>query len=101
MSCHGASHEDVETKVKGETTSDSFDSTCNCFVKTPVPAIVAKTDDKRIALEKQIIENDIVVSLPVIWTLADISPATVSELSISQYNLNLLSSLPSRAPPRL
>lgn len=101
MSCHGTSHGTAETPVDAETPSDSVDSNCNCFVRTPVPVIVAKTDDKRSAFEKQIVENDIAVSLPVIWTLAASSPTTVSELSDSQYKLNLLSSLPSRAPPRL
>ncbi|HQU93283.1 MAG TPA: hypothetical protein PLK77_13340, partial [Pyrinomonadaceae bacterium] len=54
-SCHSSSHEaPAAEQFSG---SNYFESDCNCSERTPVPAIVAKKDDKRAAVEKQIAET--------------------------------------------
>lgn len=101
MSCHGTSHETTETPVKAEKRSDSVDANCNCFVRTPTPAIFAKTSDKRSSIENQIAEPDTNVSLEPLLTPVRGLPSAVFESAASIYKKDLLSSLPSRAPPRL
>ena len=98
-SCHSSSH---ETPPSSNASSDSahFETDCSCFVRTPVPAVVAKKDDKRPAVE-QIAD---VVDLPVVFAI-DLKIAEVQEVAFdaaqSNYQHALLASLPSRAPPRL
>ena len=101
-SCHGPSHENpdrqvVETPAK----SSHVESDCNCFVKTPVPGIVAKTDDKRFGSEKEFPEP-LIISAAIVPVLAveaslpaDFAPPDLDVRPV------LLSALPSRAPPRL
>lgn len=100
LSCHSASHE-MPAETNASEPSNSFDTDCNCLVRTPVPAIVAKTDDKRPGIEKQIVEFEFALPLfveqPIVQFLHE---ATYTESS-SLYKQDLLSSLPSRAPPRL
>lgn len=97
-SCHGPSHEAPTV----ETASDSphFEADCNCFVRTPVPAIVAKKDDKRTSVEHQAAD---IVEVPFVIAVA-LKLARVPDLAFeppqSNYQHALLSSLPSRAPPR-
>ena len=77
------------------------ESDCNCLERTPVPAIAAKKDDKRTAVEKQI--TDAIELTPVFaieFKVADASGIPF-EPPVSNYHHALLSSLPSRAPPRL
>ena len=97
-SCH-SSHE--TPPVETSNAAPHFESDCNCFVRTPVPAVVAKKDEKRTAVEEQVAE---LVDLPTVFAIrfeaAD--PITVAfEPPPSDYQYALLSSLPSRAPPRL
>jgi hypothetical protein len=98
-SCHSSSHEAPAAEQPNG--SDQVDTGCNCFVRTPVPAIVAKKDDKRTAVEQQLAE---VVELPVTID-AKFNITSVSDLPFqppqSNYKHALLASLPSRAPPRL
>lgn len=99
-SCHGSSHE-APPSEQPDLSAAHFESDCSCFVRTQVPAIVAKKDDKRSTLEKQTIE---VPELP--WSIAvetGITDKTEAafEAPRSNYQHALLASLPSRAPPRL
>src|SRR5688500_16569863 len=56
-SCHGSSHEAVETKVESERRAGSLEPACNCFVKTPAPAIVGKSNEKRISIEGHLVDS--------------------------------------------
>ena len=100
LSCHSATHEmPAETATSGP--SNSFDTDCKCLVRTPVPAIVAKTDDKRPSFEKQIgtLEFALAAFVPIAEYATEPAPM-FSERSYV-YKRDLLSSLPARAPPRL
>ena len=98
-SCHGPSHE----VPPAESASDSphFESDCNCFVRTPVPAIVAKNGDQKTSIEAAPDEKLELPSIPAteFETIDTSSPSF--EPPQSNYQHALLSSLPSRAPPRL
>ncbi|MEO5859623.1 MAG: hypothetical protein ABIR33_11810 [Pyrinomonadaceae bacterium] len=98
-SCHSSSH---ETSVAEQSTDSNYIETdCSCLVRTPVPAIVAKKDDKRAAVEEQIAD---VIELPLRIALEfeiTTAPDVAFEFPHSNYQLALLASLPSRAPPRL
>jgi hypothetical protein len=98
-SCHSSSHE--APAVEQFSGSNYIETDCSCLVRTPVPAIVAKKDDKRTSVEKQIAET---VELHAIFAIA-LEPADEVVVAIapqqSNYQQALLSSLPSRAPPRL
>lgn len=96
-SCHSSSHE----APAAESDSPHLETDCNCYVRPPVPAIVAKKDDKRTAVESQNLE---VVELPlriaIEFEIAS-APDVPFEPPHSNYQHALLASLPSRAPPRL
>ncbi len=98
-SCHSSSHE--ATPAEPSTDSPHLESDCNCFVRTPVPAVVAKKDDKRTAIEGHTSE---LIELPSIFAI-EFEIAEVADIgfepSPSNYQHALLASLPSRAPPRL
>jgi hypothetical protein len=100
-SCHGTSNETTETSVQAEAKSRVLDANCSCFVKTSVPAIIAKTDDKRTTVEKPIADGRIAVLGELTVFLIRVGNSSVSELNPRLYKQDLLSSLPSRAPPRL
>ena len=99
-SCHGPSHE-APAAEEPDLLAPHFESDCNCFVRTQVPAIVAKKDDKKAVVNDQPV-GAVHVSFPFAIQL-DI----VDELDIAfkppqpNYQHALLASLPSRAPPRL
>lgn len=98
-SCHSSSHEVPAAEQPSGSTQ--FESDCNCFTRTPVPAIVAKKDDKRASVEEQI--ADIVELHFPIAIEFEIAAASDNrfEPPHSNYQHALLASLPSRAPPRL
>lgn len=100
-SCHGTSHGKEADASQALAESFQFDTSCNCFTNAPVPAIVAKSDNKRTAFEKQSV---VTVSLVLYFAGKDpilsISPASFAE-SQFLHSENLLTSLPARAPPRL
>lgn len=94
-SCHGPL--DEQPNLLGT----HLESDCNCFVRTQVPAIVAKKDDKRTVVEQQPVEA---FELPAavatqLDSIEELQPAF--EPPQSNYQHALLASLPSRAPPRL
>jgi hypothetical protein len=99
-SCHGPSHESPAAE-QADLLADHFEANCECFVRTPAPAIVAKTDDRRTAVEHR---ADDVFQASVAITI-QIDPTDEAEPSFephrSNYQHALLASLPSRAPPRL
>ena len=101
-SCHGPSHAQPETSTV-ETSEESigFEGDCNCFAKSPVPGIIAKTDQKRVGVESQ-------SDAPVYIASAFVPVFSVETASQPEfdppdhdYKTALLSALPSRAPPRL
>ncbi len=98
-SCHSSAHE--TSPAEPSTDSPHLESDCNCFVRTPVPAIFAKKDDKRTAVEEQVSELSV---LPTVFAI-EFEIVDVPKISLeppqSNYQLALLASLPSRAPPRL
>jgi uncharacterized protein YchJ len=98
-SCHSSSHE--APAAEQLTDSNYIETDCNCLVRTPVPAIVAKKDDKRAAVEEQIAD---VIELPILTTI-EFEVATKTDVPFkpphSNYQQAILASLPSRAPPRL
>lgn len=98
-SCHGSSHETPNAEQSNG--SARFESDCSCFAQTPVPAIVSKKDDKRTAVEKQVgnfVELATVFAIK--FEAADSTAVTFTPQQ-SNYQLALLSFLPSRAPPPL
>ena len=101
-SCHGPSDEQ-QTEEVVETTPEGahLEADCNCFVKTPVPGIIAKTDDKRVGAEKRFDEPLILSTafVPVITAATSLPPEF--DPPDHGYKTALLSALPSRAPPRL
>ena len=98
-SCHSSSH--AAPAAEQSTDSNYVETDCNCLVRDAVPAIVAKKDDKRATVERQIAE---VVELPILIAI-EFDFAVTSDITFvpphSNYQQALLSSLPSRAPPRL
>jgi len=98
-SCHSSSHESPAAEQFSG--SNHIETDCSCLVRTPIPAIVAKKDDKRTAVVKQIAET---VELQAIFRIDLEEPDAVVVAFTPQqsnYQQSLLSSLPSRAPPRL
>lgn len=99
-SCHGPSHEAPAVEQPSEL-GTHLESDCNCFVRTQVPAIVAKKDDKRSDVEQQPVEVlDLPVSIAIQLDSIE-TPQPAFEPPQSNYQHALLASLPSRAPPRL
>lgn len=101
-SCHGPSHEQPEAPVAEAPSEGShFEGDCNCVVKTPVPGIIAKTDSKRVAAEKQFAEP-LILSAGFLAVLSfEIASPPDFDPPDPGYKTTLLSALPSRAPPRL
>ena len=101
-SCHGPSHEKTEAAaVETPEESRRFDSDCNCFVNIPVPAIIAKTDNKRVGVEKRFAEPPVVSTAFVPVLAVETSLPTGFDPPDLKLRFALLSALPSRAPPRL
>ena len=101
-SCHGPSHEKTKEAV-AETAPNwaHLEADCNCFVRIPVPGIIAKTDNKGVAAEKQFEEPLIFSTLFVPALAAANSLPPEFDPPDHGYKTALLSALPSRAPPRL
>ena len=98
-SCHGSSHETSAAEQPSGLTR--FESGCICFARTPVPAIAAKKGDKQITVEEQIADAaDLQFTFAIEFDVA-VAPDVSFEPPASNYQRALLSSLPSRAPPRL
>jgi hypothetical protein len=101
-SCHGPTHEQQkEAVVENAPEGAHLEADCNCFVKTPVPGIIAKTDDKRVGTEKRFDEPLIMSTAFVPVLTAAASPPPEFDPPDHGYKTALLSALPSRAPPLL
>lgn len=97
-SCHSSSHETPAAEQFSG--SNYIETDCSCPVRTPIQAIVAKKDDKRTSVEKQITNLAIQPVFAVEVESSD--PVAIAfEPPQSNYQHALLASLPSRAPPRL
>ena len=101
-SCHGASHDEAAMiTVETEVDSDIFEAACYCFVKTPAPAIVAKTDKKKSSIEKAAAEFEQWFTEITPMSVNDRESVVFFDPSAPSFESRLLYSLPSRAPPRL
>ena len=98
-SCHSSSH--AAPPAEPSNGSTHIETDCSCFVRDRAPAIVAKKDDKRTAVEEQRAD---VVDRPTVFAI-EFEFANDADIAFeppqSNYQHALLSSLPSRAPPRL
>ena len=98
--CHSHSHEESSTPKNASLTS--VDSPCECLLAKPAPAIIAKSEKKKLQLQK-------VIADPLIPAVEFKHPnliaafsAVVIETDPSTYlSRHLAGLLPSRAPPRL
>ena len=99
-SCHGSSHAEPAVDAEDSVDSNSFRSGCSCFVSTRVPAITAKPENKKFAAGKITAANGVPVRNIVPLVCAQKGSAEFEPAHISYSNI-LLSSGPSRAPPRL
>ena len=98
-SCHSSSHE--TSAAEQPSGLAHFESDCSCFARMPVPAIAAKKGDKQITVEEQIADvADLQFTFAIEFDLA-VAPDVSFDPPASNYQRALLSSLPSRAPPRL
>lgn len=99
-SCHPAPH-GVTADLGSPAHSESLTPGCNCLVRTPVPAITAKSEKKKAAADKLICALAQGVVLPELPTLVLAS----IDRGFQPVDLILpgkpLTSRPSRAPPRL
>jgi hypothetical protein len=99
-SCHPATHGNAAVEAAGPSHSESLTPGCNCLVRTPVPAITAKTEKKKAAADK-VVYAAVALARPG----PPIAVLTVVHLGFDSSELVFpgwpLTSLPSRAPPRL
>ena len=98
-SCHPAPH-GIPAEVGSPAHSESLTPGCNCLVRTPVPAITAKSEKKKAAVDK-VVYAAVAMARPG----PPIAVLTVVQLGSHSSELIFpgwpLTSLPSRAPPRL
>ena len=98
-SCHSSSRE--ISAAEQPSGAAHFESDCSCFARTPVPAIAAKKSDKQITIEEQIADAAGLQLTFAIEFEVSVARRVSFEPPASNYQRALLSSLPSRAPPRL
>ncbi|MBP7415574.1 MAG: hypothetical protein KA831_02890 [Pyrinomonadaceae bacterium] len=98
-SCHSETHETVS--AEGVPTGDAVETGCNCFVKDPTPFILAKSESKKLKVQKKahaaIVETVDVESID----LAVISVSLLSSVSRQIYAAPPSRSAPARGPPVL
>lgn len=97
-SCHGSTHTTEEAPIVAGGAVRSIDAVCNCFVKTPVPAITSKSGEKKISLAK---EAAVVENLFVTFSeeyVFDSDDASLS-LDLPSYTSHYSTFRQSRAPP--
>ena len=100
---HGVSHrhETPATTADSAADTESFAPSCSCYSRMPVPAVVAKQDDKRYTTDAPPAERAAVVIDPVARFERSLLPvANFRDLRFFKSE-DLLASLPARAPPRL
>ena len=100
-SCHGSTHETVTVVDESEPRADSLETVCNCFGNTPAPAVVAKSDEKRSSIQQQVDDSGLTVINVALISWLSPDPPALFDPPQWNYRASLLSSLPSRAPPRL
>ena len=98
-SCH-SSHVETAQAETDRTQSDSLETNCNCFINEPVPAIVSKTESKKVAVEEAERIGDVLVASVRLVILELKQESGVFDRADLNYSSHLLVSGPSRAPPR-
>jgi len=99
-SCHSHTHRESSTPTNASPTS--VDSLCECLLAKPAPAIIAKSEKKKLPLQRDAGETS---AEPVKFNLPGFAN-DVSVVETTKYLSNYLTRhftglLPSRAPPRL
>ncbi|HRI03929.1 MAG TPA: hypothetical protein PLL77_09315 [Pyrinomonadaceae bacterium] len=98
-SCHSETHEAVS--AERVTNGDTVETGCNCFVKDPTPFILAKSESKKLKVQKKspvtIVETVDVESID----LAIVSVSLLSSVSRQFYAAPPSRSAPARGPPVL
>jgi hypothetical protein len=98
-SCHSTSHAEMPTAE--QPLSDHFDSGCNCFVDSRVPAIASKSENKKAAVDAADPRDTDLLVLLERSRLVTEQAAVDDDDACHGYSGFLLTSGPSRAPPRL
>ncbi|MGD9561842.1 MAG: hypothetical protein AB7F88_06440 [Pyrinomonadaceae bacterium] len=99
-SCHSASHKETSAEPDEPTASDNFHSGCECLVKSPVPAIAAKSESKKISAEKAAAANEPPACYVPILRFSG-SESADFDFAAFTYSGVFLTAGPARAPPRL
>jgi len=98
-SCHSHSHQ-ANSGAKGSS-SRSLDAPCECLLAKPAPAIIAKSEKKKLQLQKAV-TDPLAASVGFEQPhLSAVASATVTPNDPLTYLSRHLGLLPSRAPPRL
>jgi hypothetical protein len=98
--CHGSSYEVSETDG-ADPLATHIGSDCSCLVVTSPPASGAKSDDTRKTVDGNVHDFPQIRSALVVPSDGTGEPRPFIENPQSNYQLALLTSLPSRAPPSL
>lgn len=99
--CHSSSHDETVTATEESVISDNFRAGCNCLPGTPVPAITAKSESKKFAVQKLTDPEGESFFADTGKTVSGVQ-ATVAYSTHPFYSgKRYLTSGPSRAPPRL
>lgn len=102
-SCHSSGHDeaspDSSDGLADLPLTDSLGEGCNCFVNTQVPAVIAKSDSKQIAIERAILVA--LTGAPELILRIDRARSVAYSPKFSPYSSPPRLLGPSRAPPRL
>jgi hypothetical protein len=100
VSCHPPSHGGPATVSNEQPLGDSFDSSCGCFVNTPIAAITSASENKNSGVHSIDLNSPVSIELlgSVVATSKPRLPFVAAALN---YSVHLLFSGLSRAPPRL
>ena len=99
--CHGSSHAEPAAAVTEDAVdSKSLRSGCSCFVSTRAPAMTTKSESKKFSAAK-IIASDEIPDGKILALVCALDGSAEFESAHINYSNILLSSGPSRAPPRL
>jgi hypothetical protein len=99
-SCHSHTHRESSTPTNASPTS--VDSLCECLLAKPAPAIIAKSEKKKLQLQKEIAETKVEpmeVGKPIPISVNPVS-LVLNDPSI-YLTRHFACLLPARAPPRL
>ena len=99
-SCHSHSHGESSTAKNASPTS--VDSPCECLLAKPAPAIIAKSEKKRLQLQKDAGETSVEpIKFKVPDLINDVQPVESSNDPSDYLARHFTGLLPARAPPRL